>query len=86
MSENNLMSIHANMHQHAGYWTVRVYAEKVDTKGFGEMAVNIRNSAQMAQVDSEIDQVWVALVVLLHLVEANGAVGRISHADWPPLF
>ena len=86
MSENSLMSIHADMHQHHGYWILRITAEKVDAYGTGEITVGIRKSAQMPELDRDIDQVWVALVQLVHLVEANGSVGRISSRVDEPLF
>jgi len=86
MSEKSLMSIHANMHEHYGYWTLRVTAEQVDTKGSGEVSVSIRKSTRVPEANTEIDQIWLCLVTLLHAVEANGSIGRISTADWPPLF
>ena len=86
MSEKGLLSIHADMHQHHGYWILRVTAEKVDAYGTGEITVGIRKSTQMPQLDTDIDQVWVALVQLVHLVEANGSIGKISSMLEPPLF
>jgi len=86
MSEKSLMSIHANMHQQDGYWTLRITADKVDANGSGVVTVAVRDNAEMPEMDTDLDQVWVALVQLIHLIEKHGSIGRISSRVDAPLF
>jgi len=79
-------TIHANANEHEGYWQVRITVDTVGREGFEENTVTWRKPVQVPDVETDLDQAWLLLVSMLHVLEAEGSAGRIAAADWPPLF
>ncbi len=84
MTEN--FSVHANANQHGKDWALRVTVSKYGPEGPIGEGRTVRGHASLPHVDDELDQAWVVLVRLVHLLEAEGATGRLAGADWPALF
>lgn len=85
-NERRFRTIHANANEHEGYWQMRISMDTVSGKGFEEQTVTWRKPAQIPDVEGDLDQAWVVLVTMVHLLEKEGAIGRIAAGDWPPLF
>lgn len=85
-SKRRYRSIHANAHEHEGYWQVRVSMSTVSGEGLQEQTITWRKPTKIPDIQGDLDQAWVVLVTMVHLLEKEGAVGRIAAGDWPPLF
>jgi len=71
--------------QQGKYWTIKIQIDTYDGEGTADDTQLVRTSLQMPLTDDPVDQAWVVLINGLHLLEAKGAAGRISGADWPAL-
>lgn len=78
--------LHANANQHGRDWQMRVTLTTLGSDGFEGEPQTWRGHGTMPDVDGEIDQAWVILVNLCHMLEAQGSVGRISSAMQLPLW
>lgn len=82
----NSRSLYLRAFEHEGYWTIKIAFDEYDSEGTADEALTLRAVTQAPRTDTPIDQTWVILVQALHYLEQQGAMGRISGADWPALF
>ena len=85
-NKRSLRTIHANANEHQGYWQVRITVDTVDREGLEENTITWRQPTKAPDVDGDLDQAWVLLVLMVHLLEKEGAAGRIATGDWPGLW
>jgi len=81
-----LYQLHANCNAHKGYVQLRVTLSVLSKEGFEGEPKTWRHVAQVPWIDSEVDQAWAILVTMLHMLESQGAMGRVSAGDWPGLW
>lgn len=86
MSNEPNWQIHANANQHGRDWTIRVTATRYDSQGFPGDPVTFRTHMTMPEVSEHADMAWIALVNMIHLLERDGAIGRISAVSQARLF
>lgn len=84
--QNGHRTIHANANEHEGYWQLRVTFSALDEEGTESETLTWRQPCKVPSVDSQVDQTWILLIMMAHLLEREGAVGRVSSGDWPGLW
>lgn len=78
-------SFYIRAFEHEGYWTIKIAVDSYDHQGTPDEVLTLRENVKCPRTDDHVDQTWVLLVQTLHILEANGAMGRIAGADWPAL-
>jgi len=78
--------LHANANQHGRDWQLRVTLTTIGADGMEGEPFTWRGHSTMPDVDGEIDQAWVILCNMIHMLEAQGSCGRISSVLQLPLF
>lgn len=71
-------TVHANVNSYGRDKSLRVTWDSVDDDLHGGEPITWRGHVVMPEFDRPIDQAYVALVNMLKLLEANGALGRVS--------
>lgn len=77
MSHNDF-TVHANVNAHGRDIALRVTYDEYDDDMHGGEPVTWRSHAVMPRFDRPIDQAWMSLLILMKLLEKNGALGRVS--------
>jgi hypothetical protein len=83
---SNNFQIHANANQHGKDWALRVTVTQYDADGLPTEPRTVRGHASLPDVQDELDQAWIVLVQLAHMLEREGASGRVGGVEWPALF
>lgn len=79
-------SFFLNAHEHDGYWVIKMHLDGYDSEGMTDEQLSLRTNTKIADIDTPLDQAWLILILAVHYVESQGALGRVSGADWPALF
>jgi hypothetical protein len=85
MAKHDSRAVYIRAFQHGGYWTLKVGVDLYDSEGTADEVLTLREVSQVPSVDTAIDQAWLIAVQVAHLLEREGATGRVAGADWPAL-
>jgi hypothetical protein len=86
MGKKDTRSFYLTAFEHNGYWTIKMHLDAFDSQGTTDEQMSLRTNVKVATIDTPMDQAWLILILSVHFLESQGALGRIRGQDWPPLF
>jgi len=86
MGKKDKRSFYLNAFEHNGYWTIKMHLDAFDSQGTTDEVMTLRTNSRVAHIDTPMDQTWLILILAVHFLESQGALGRVRGADWPALF
>lgn len=86
MAKKTHRSFYLTAFEHNGYWTIKMHLDGYDSEGTTDEQMSLRTNSKVATIDTPLDQAWLILILAVHFLESQGALGRVRGADWPALF